>query len=160
MPVSCAFTRAPSDRATLVELLASHEAVLHAPEASDAAREVRMAVVHALALRDLIGRLDRGEDLAPPDEVHGLRLGPVAFLGSPFEVFRAIKNDVVAAARAPLPLVMGFTNDSVGYATDRATAARGGYAADQVPYICRQLPFARVHEELVRALVDLDSALA
>jgi hypothetical protein len=153
------FTRKPWDRDTLVTLLAEQEAILHAPDATDADREVRMATVYALALRELLERLDRGEDLSPPEELHGLRLGPVAFLGSPFEVFRAIKNEVVASAKAPLPLVMGFTNNSIGYATDRTAAARGGYAADRVPYICRQLPFADVHDELVRALLDLDAAL-
>jgi len=154
------FSRKPWDRTKLETLLAEQEAVLRAPEASDASRDVRMATVYAMALRSMLTRLLAGESLTPAIELQGLRLGPLAFLGAPFEIFRTIKNDVVAQAAAAIPLVMGFTNDSVGYAVDRTTAAKGGYAADMVPYICRQLPFANMHEELVHALLEVDSSLA
>ncbi|NLF31740.1 MAG: hypothetical protein GX591_12730 [Planctomycetes bacterium] len=154
-----AFTRKPMDRGKLAALLAEQEAVLNAPDARDDAREVRMAMVYALALRTLLERLDRGEDLSPPEELHGLRIGPVAFLGGPFEIFRAIKNDVVAAATAPIPLVMGLTNNSIGYAFDHAAAAKGGYESDMVPFICRQLPFAAIHDELAAGLLGVDRAL-
>ena len=126
---------------------------------SDANRERRMQVVYAIALRGLLARRERGESLSPVTEVHGLRLGPVALLGSPFETFQAIKRDVCARAMAPIPLVMSFVNDSVGYAVDRTCAARGGYAADMVPLICGQLPFAKIHEELVHELLALDRGL-
>ena len=56
-------------------------------------------------------------------------------------------------------LVVSFANDSVGYATDRTCAARGGYAADMVPLILGELPFAKVHDELVEALLQLDREL-
>jgi hypothetical protein len=155
-----AFSRKPWDRAKLAALLAEQEARLQAPGASDDDREVRMAMVYALALRSLLERLDRGEDLSPPEELHGLRLGPVAFLGGPFEIFRAIKNDVVAAASAPIPLVMGLTNNSIGYAFDHTAAEAGGYESDRVPFICRQLPFANIHDELAKGLLEVDRALS
>ncbi len=154
-----AFSRKPWDRRKLAALLAEQEEILHAPDARDADREVRMAMVYADALRSLLARLDAGESLIPESELQGLRVGPVSFLGCPFEVFRAIKNEVVAGARARIPLVMGFTNDSQGYATDKTAAAKGGYEADRVPFICRQLPFADIHTELVRELLDLDASL-
>ncbi len=154
------FTRKPWDRKKLSALLAEQEAVLAAADADDGDREVRMAMVYAQALRSLLERLDRGEDLSPPEELHGLRVGPVAFLGGPFEIFRAIKNDVVAAASAPIPLVMGLTNNSIGYAFDHAAAEAGGYESDRVPFICRQLPFANIHDELAAGLLDVDRALA
>jgi len=37
---------------------------------------------------------------------------------------------------------MSAANDAVGYAPDREAAARGGYAADVVPFCCGALPFA------------------
>jgi len=154
-----AFSTKPWSREKLIELLGEQEAILHAPDASDEQQEVRMAVVYAGALRSMIKRLDRGESLTPTDEIHGLRLGPVAFMGTPFEVFRSIKNDAIASAKSPLPLVMGFTNDSSGYAIDHNAAAKGGYEADMVPFICRRLPFANMHEELVEALKALDQSL-
>ena len=89
-----------------------------------------------------------------------MRIGPIALLGSPFETFQAIKNDVIAQSSAPIPLVMGLVDDSRGYAPDRTAAARGGYAADTVPLICAELPFTNIHEELVAGLVRLDTALA
>lgn len=51
---------------------------------------------------------------------------------------------------------MSVTNDTLGYAPDRAAAARGGYAADIVPMIIGTLPFARIHDELVENLLALE----
>ena len=153
------FSRKPWGRDRLAALLADEEATIHAPDASDADREVRLAVVKATALRRLIAHLDAGESLEPATHVHGIRLGPIAFLGAPFEIFQAIKNDVVASALSPAPLVMGLTNDNLGYAVDREKAAQGGYAADLVPLMCGALPFANVHDEVVQALLDLDRDL-
>jgi len=162
--VACArrdiiFSRKQWDRKKLAELLAAEEALIHASEATDTDPKVRLAVVRAIALRKMIATLDAGGSLQPPSEVQGLRVGPVAFLGAPFEIFQAIKNEVVAQAKSPIPLVMGLTNDSIGYAVDREKAAKGGYAADLVPLICGSLPFANVHDELVKALLDVDGAV-
>jgi len=140
--------------------LAEHEAVFAAPEAADADRGVRMAAVYAQALRQLIGKAEAGRSLAEPTVLQGFRLGPIALLGTPFEMFQAVKNDIVAEAQAPVPLVLGLTNDLLGYAPDRQTAERGGYAAKQVPFMLGSLPFADIHMELVRAALDLDADLA
>ena len=125
----------------------------------DKMREMRMQCVYAIALRRLLARNERGESLSPATELHGLRLGPITLLGSPFETFQAIKNDICAQVTAPIPLVMSFVNNSVGYAVDKTCAERGGYAADMVPLICGELPFANIHNELVRELLELDKAL-
>ena len=111
-------------------------------------------------LRGIAARLEAGEDLSrQAAEVQGIRLGPVAFLGAPFEIMQAIKNDVRAAAKAPIPLVMGLTNGQMGYAPDKTCAAEGGYAADTVPMICGRLPYRNIHQELVEALLDADATL-
>ena len=153
------FTRADWNAERIGAFLAEQEAVLHAPEATDADRAARMAMVYAIACRRLLGRLERGESLAPPSEVQGLRIGPLGLVASPFETFQAIKNEVVAAARAPVPLVLGVTNDSLGYAPDAETAGGEGYADRTVPFILGSLPFARIHEELPQELLRLDAAL-
>lgn len=153
------FHRKPWDRAKLASLLAEQEAVLHAPGADHADQNFRMAMVRATALRQLLAALEAGRSLEPPAELHGLRLGPLALLGAPLEVFRAIAVEATEQAVSPLPLVMGFTGDSIGYAVDRTAAARGGYAADLVPLVCGALPFADIHGELVEALAALDAAL-
>lgn len=160
---SVVFTRKPWGLEKLRELLAEKEAFLRQSEADDNFVKdnvhLRMETVYAVALRKMIAAAEAGQSLSPATELQGIRLGPVALLGTPFEVFQAIKNDVKAAARSRLPLVMGFTNESVGYAPDRTAAARGGYAADIVPLIGGQLPYARIHDELLAALLELDKAL-
>jgi hypothetical protein len=154
------FTRRPTTIEQLRERLAEQEAVLHAPGATDESREVRMAMVYALAFRKLIAAMEAGESLAPATELQGLRIGPITLLGAPFEIFQAVKNDVVAGSASPITLVMGITNDQLGYAPDRQAAARGGYAADVVPFILGSPPFADIHTELVRELLATEAALA
>ncbi len=153
------FTRRVLTREDLAGRLAEQEAILHAPGASDEDGTVRMAMVHAQAYRMLLRQMDMGECMEPPTELQGLRIGPIALLGAPFEIFQAIKNEVRAGALAPIPLVMGLTNDGLGYATDKTAATRGGYAADTVPLLLGSLAFASIHEELARGLLALDREL-
>jgi hypothetical protein len=158
------FPRKPWGAAELRSRLEACEQFLHRLDAhddfSEGNRSVRMEMVYALALRKMLARAERGEDLADPTEIMGLRLGPLSLLGSGFETMQAIKNDVVRAARGPHTWVAGLTNDTVGYAPDHTVAARGGYAADMVPLILGTLPYVGVHDELVAALLRTDRALA
>ncbi len=140
-------------------LLAEQEAIIHAPGASDTDGQVRLSVVKATAYRRFIEALEQGRPLVKPTVLQAIRIGPLGIYGAPFEIFQAIKNDVLAEARAPVPIVLGVTNDSVSYAPDRTAAARGGYAADQVPLMQGTLPLANIHDELVEALLALDSDL-
>ena len=143
------------------EMLAEKEAVVYADGASDENGAVRMAVVTMIALRSIISRIEKGEDLqSQTAEIQGIRLGPVEFLGAPLEIMQAIKNDIVVAAKAPVTLVMGITNGSMGYAPDRTAAARGGYASDTVPMIVGRMPFLDIHTELVNAFLETDCILS
>ena len=153
------FTRKAWGVDELRRRLAEQEAVLHAPEASDGDQAVRMAMVYAIALRNLIRRAEAGETLQPVSELQGISLGPLAFLAAPFEIFQAIKNEVCDASSRDIPLVMGNTNDLLGYAPDHTAAERGGYAADMVPLMVGDLPFTAIHDELARELRALDSEL-
>ena len=142
-------------------MLAEKEAIVYADGASDENPEVRMAVVTVLALRSIISRIEKGEEfLTQTAEIQGIRLGPVEFLGAPLEIMQAIKNEVVAAAKAPVTLVMGITNGSMGYAPDKTAAARGGYAADIVPMIVGRMPFRDIHSELAQAFLEMDRVLS
>ena len=143
----------------LAEIRQEQEAIINRAEADDADREVRMAVVKLGGVERLTEILQASDNPKVTAPLQGIRLGPVAFLGTPFEVMQAIKNDVVAAARAPIPLVMGLCNDSLGYAPDRHCADRGGYAADFVPLVVGRLPFEDIHGELSAALLELDREL-
>ena len=142
-------------------MLAEKEAVVYADGASDENGAVRMAVVTMIALRSIISRIEKGEDLqSQTAEIQGISLGPVEFLGAPLEIMQAIKNDIVVAAKAPVTLVMGITNGSMGYAPDRTAAARGGYASDTVPMIVGRMPFLDIHTELVNAFLETDCILS
>lgn len=154
-----AFSRLELTAGELEARLAEQEAVIDAPEAAQGDHAVGMAVVYRIALRNVLRKLQAGESLARPSEVHGFRLGPLALLGCPFETFQAIKNEVVAQSRAEIPVFLGLVNDSLGYATDRTAAARGGYAAQMVPLMKGSLPYRDIHTELVQALLGLDAAL-
>lgn len=157
-------TRKPWGIKKLRQLLEEKEAIVHASGRRDDSSwekgNLRMETVYLLSIRHMLAQAEAGRSLSTPFELHGIRLGPIELLGTPFEVMQAIKNDVKAIARAPIPLVMGLVNDSGGYATDRTVAARGGYAAAMVPLIGGLLPFAKIHDELVAALLDVDRILA
>lgn len=156
---SVEFSRRPLTREQVCEHLAEQEAITQAPGASDEDGQVRMATVYAQAFRRLLQLMDEGKPLSRPVELQGLRLGPLALLGCPFEVMQTIKNEVRLKAQSPVPLVMGITNDLLGYAPDRTAARRGGYAADTVPLMLGILPFANLHDELVAGLLAVDAAL-
>ncbi len=158
-----AFSRKPYTLEQLREMLREREDFVHQLDFTDSTvvekRSVRMETVCLRALRQVIARMEAGQPAAPGTEIQGLRLGPVAILGSGFETFQAIKNEVRAAARSQLPLVASFVNDVAGYAPDKTAAARGGYAADVVPFITGQVAYANIHDELVAALLELERAL-
>ena len=137
-------------------MLAKNEALLDAPDASDADQKTRMATVDILALRKIIGLFESGRPPALPTELQMLRIGPLGLFGTPFEVFQAVKNDFCSKSQTKIPLLMSTTNDHLGYAPDITIAAKGGYAADIVPMIIGTLPFARVHDELVENLLALE----
>jgi len=144
---------------TLRAKLAEQEALFAGPGASDEDHDLRMAAVYAEALRLVIGRVAAGLPVEEPTELQGIRIGPISLLGTPFEVFRVVKNDIESASVAKLPLLLGVTNDTLGYAPDRETAARGGYAAEMVPLITGSLPFDGVHDRLVEEALAVDGEL-
>jgi len=145
----------------LRERLATEEAVIKDPDANDTDQEFRWAVMRSAALRSIIDRVERGAPFEETTELHGIRIGPVALLATPFEVFQAIKNDVVGEAQSPTPLVLSVTNDDQGYAVDRTAAAdESDYAARTVPLWKHTLPYADIHGELVSGLLAVDADLA
>jgi hypothetical protein len=153
------FSRIMFTREQLTKILEENETIAHAPGASDAAYEVRLAAVYIQSIRQMLVAMDAGKNYTPAIELQGLRIGPLSLLGAPFEIFQAIKNDVVKDARSKVPLVMGLTNGCCGYAPDRTVAARGGYAAQMVPIMIGYLPYVKIHDELVAQLLMLDADL-
>ena len=154
------FTRKPFNLEMLRQKLAEQEALFAKPGATDQDRDLRMAAVVATNLRRMIAKMERGDALSGPAELQGFRAGPLAIVASPFETFQAIKNDVRARSGHPIAWVLSVTNDYQGYAPDRTAAARGGYAADVVPFIVGLPPLANIHDELVSEFLALGNVLA
>ena len=79
-------------------------------------------------------RAERAEALAGvesyPLEVHGTRIGPLAFIGVPLEPF--IELGLAIEARSPFAttFVSGYTNGYRNYLPTEAEFARGGYEVD------------------------------
>jgi len=152
------FSRVTPEVSSLRAKLEEQYALFAAAGAMDDDFKIGMATVAAMGYESLLGRLERGESLVEEIAVQALRVGDITFLAAPFEIFQAIKNDVKKRSRSKIPLVVGITNGSFGYATDRTVTARGGYAAQQVPLMFGIVPFAKIHDELVEAFLEVEKA--
>ena len=152
----------------LEEIRKEQEAILFAPDADDSNGECRMAAVYLQGIEIIKGVLERGET-GLDEEVQLIRMGDLQFMGAPFEIMQAIKNEIVANSRVKYPMVMSLTNGSWGYAPDNQTlhggnritanGRDGNYESIKVPLIGGQLPFADIHNELVRYMSELEQEL-
>ncbi|MBT3342200.1 MAG: hypothetical protein HN712_01525 [Gemmatimonadetes bacterium] len=153
------FSRIDWDEQKLRELLHEKQRRLETLDAHEGSHELRLEMVLIGGLERMLRTLAEGGTLRPATQIQGLKLGPVALLGSGFEVFQAINNEIVSASEHCVTLVAGLTNDAMGYATDRDTAARGGYAQQQVPLMGASLAYARIHDELRDEMIALSQDL-
>lgn len=110
-----------------------------------------------------------GSDHAAPQsltcELQALQFGDAALLAHPTELFAEFGLEIKARSPFAHTLLVGYANDFLGYIPNEAEFARHGYAADTVPYMLDQFPFAshvgRVFvEECVRFLNDLHKGTA
>jgi hypothetical protein len=102
-------------------------------------------------------RAERAEALAGrehhPLEVHGTRIGPLAFVGVPLEPF--IELGLAIEARSPFPMtfVSGYTNGYRNYLPTEAEFARGGYEVEIAAFAPEAAGI--FVETAVRVLLDL-----
>lgn len=156
------FPRVEWTRDDVSDRIAGLEASLHQPELSDdplkgddPMERTGMKMVRLAGLRKILGRMDRGEDLNPPVELTGLRIGPLRLLGSPFEVFQETKNAVRSVRPDDRIEVLSLVNGAEGYAPDPTIFNRQGYAAEFVPLMKGDLPHQCLHHLLVTELTTL-----
>jgi hypothetical protein len=114
----------------------------------------RFERVWAEAMRSWSSRPD-GDRL--PVEVHAVRIGPLALVGVPVELFARWGFAVKQRSPFRATAVVGYANDLVGYVarpSDFDDPGYGGYAAVKAPKILGLPPFARhVGEVLVDGCV-------
>ena len=152
----------------LDEIQKEQENILLADDADDSRGNCRMAAVYLAGIEQIRELLKRGKTNLE-EELQIIRMGELQFMGAPFEVMQAIKNDIVAASRVKCPMLMSLTNGSRGYAPDNtslrgldrisANGREGNYESIMVPLIGGQLPFADIHNELVRYMGELEQEL-
>jgi hypothetical protein len=90
----------------------------------------------------------------PPVRVHGLRIGPVALLGCGLEVYHSLQSVILKNSPHVATWVVSLVGGN-GYAPDAAAQRRAGYSDDFVPLMMGELPYARVDQDLIRALAKL-----
>ena len=160
-------TRRSFNYEMLESILKEQEKILLRADSDDSDYHVRMAAVYLRGIEDIKKILDSGEtDLMA--ELQIIRMGELQFMGAPFEVMQAIKNDVHAASSAPCPMLMSLTNGAFCYAPDNHTLKdhtakngkdNGHYETVKTPLIGGRLPYADIHNEIVRYMIELEKML-
>ncbi len=156
-------------RTLLNDMAREQEARLLRPDADDTKFAVRMAAVYLRGIEKIRNMLSDTETLPDVEaELHIIRMGDLQFMGAPFEVMSAIKNDVHAASSAKYPMMTSLTNGAFGYAPDNVSlgksdaivSEKGNYEAIKVPLIAGRPPYADIHNELVRYMTELEKSLS
>ena len=153
-----AIATCPIDWNELDKFLEKQQAILENPAADESAWGTGMAVAYLDGYRRLKDFCERNPDGFFHVLVHGVRLGPVTLFGAPFEMFQAIKNEVVSKAKAEFPVVVGLTAAEYGYAPDR-NADMESYEAKMSPMICGIPQYLHIQDDLVTAFLELQSRL-
>jgi neutral ceramidase len=90
--------------------------------------------------RAMLASRETGQPLPPvPAEVSAFRIGPLAAVTVPGELFCEIGMRIKAASPLPYTLIAGYTNGSVGYLPTAEAYTEGGY---EVTHACRVDPAA------------------
>lgn len=89
-----------------------------------------------------------------PVEVHGIRIGEVALLGVPLELFADVGLRVKERSPFAVTHVSGYSNGAYGYLPNRQAFEEGGYEVDATYF----LPGA--DEALVEGMLDVLAELA
>ncbi len=152
------FTRANWTPAQVQAMMTDIQASLPA-QADDDSREYRWAILRLVAFRRLLEAMNRGQEMNPPVELLGIRIGPISLLASPYETFQSIKNHVCGQTKSSIPLVLSLVNGIEGYAVDARAVGGKGYAANVGVTLTGELPFTMLHEELAPELLKIDALL-
>ena len=131
------------------------------PEVNERKWDARSAAVHLRGIAKIEALMKDPKDIIA--EIHIARIGDLEFIGTPFEVMQAIKNDVHAVSTARYPMLMSCANGTSGYAADKKAAecqtGYASYAAFRTPLIIGRLPYADIHNEIVNYVKELEKEL-
>ena len=154
------FTRKPWSRVSIERRIKKLEALFATDGISDFPhnRDRSALFTHGMEMARLKGLQKilvdcRGDRVPnPPVTLHGLKLGPIVLMGFGLELYQSL-GKAILAERTDEKICLVSLVGGMGYAPDTAAQKRAGYAADFVPLICGEIPFAKIHRELPPALV-------
>jgi hypothetical protein len=144
------------DPADLVRAAAAAEADLY--EARERPADAAAIRERTIAAKRAAMAVDRargsGGTGAVTVELHTIRVGPVALVGVPAELFWRTAEAVEVASPAPVTILSGYSNGYLQYLPRRDDYEVGGYEVEMTPF----LPGAA--ERLERAVVEVLSEVA
>ena len=144
--------RADWSRQRLLEEIASRRRQVLADPGGDASGDCQLNMVFINGMRKVLADLEARGTHQAPVEMQALRMGELRIVGTPFELFRQIKERLVRESRLEHLMVLSLTNDSAGYAVSKARYEQAKYAAGQVPFMLGVCPFRPdVEDEIVAA---------
>jgi hypothetical protein len=113
-------------------ILAEGREHLRTYEAGSPRYRAALATEVDYALRLLRQRFGSEPAVTQRAEVQTVRVGPLAVVGLPGEIFSSLGRQIKREApfAAPWTIVAGWTNDNVGYVPDRDAYPLGGYEVD------------------------------
>ncbi len=90
-----------------------------------------------------------------PFEIHGLRIGPLAFIGVPVEPFIELGLAIEAGSPFPMTMVSGYTNGYRNYLPTIPEWERGGYEVDSCSFQPEMADvFVRTALDVLRELAE------
>lgn len=98
-------------------------------------------------LVELARRGARG--LTVPFEIHAMRIGDVAVVGLPGEVFAEYALNIANRSPAEQTVVCAYTNGNIGYVPTEAAFAEGGYEVDHAYYFYLPLMLSPLCERII-----------
>jgi hypothetical protein len=133
------------------EMQDRRDKVLNDP-AGDAGSECRLHTVFLTGMRKVLADFKARGTHRIPLEVQAVRAGNLRIVGTPFELFRGIKERLVRESHREVLLVLSTTNDCAGYAASKASFEKATYAASMVPFILGVCPLTPgIEDEIVAA---------
>lgn len=141
-------------------------AQLFRADADDSDREILRAAAKMIGL-DKIEKLMKEKTSCYRMEMQIVKMGGLEFIGTPFEVMQAIKNEAHDVSSAEYPMLMSLTNDAGNYAPDNGSlkekkdaSVYARYAALTSPLYGGRLPYADIHNEIIRYMKELERKIA
>ncbi|HIE13671.1 TPA: hypothetical protein EYP70_00190 [Candidatus Bathyarchaeota archaeon] len=105
---------------------------------------------------DMIAKLEEGMPDSIETEIQVLRLGDIALIFLPGEIFVDLGLEIMSRSPFKKMMVVGYSANYVGYIPTSIDFEIGGYASTKVPIILRQPPYLKsVGKNLVEESINL-----